>query len=93
MGNHDHVLDCRCELALADTIDQWLVMHPPPATDDTTGCVHCGADLGDDGVPVLVGSGHTWLHGRCHHDWLAERRREAAVALRAVGIEATEWTA
>jgi len=55
--------------------------------------VHCGADLGDDGVPVLAGAGHPWLHGRCHHDWLAERRREAAVALRAVGIEATEWTA
>ena len=74
--------------ALADTIDQWLVMHPPPATGDAAGCVHCGANLGDDGVPVLAGAGHTWVHSRCHHSWLAERRGLAAEALRAMGVEA-----
>ena len=27
--------------ALADTINHWLVMHPPKPTDDNDGCVHC----------------------------------------------------
>ena len=74
--------------ALADTINQWLVMHPPPATDDATGCVHCGQPLGDDGVPVLAGGAHTWLHSRCHPPWLAERRAEAERALAAMGVAA-----
>ena len=72
--------------AVADCIDHWLTLHPPEPTSDNDGCVHCGADLGDDGVPVLAGSGHTWLHSRCHHDWLAGRRRQAAEALQAMGV-------
>ena len=51
-------------------------------------CVHCGAALGDDGVPVLAGGAHTWLHSACHPPWLAERRRHATEALRAMGIAA-----
>ena len=79
-------------LALDDTVSQWLTQHPPPATDDAAGCVHCGAVLDDAAVPVLAGdSGHTWLHGRCHHDWLAERRGLAAEALREMGVEAARW--
>ena len=74
--------------ALANTVNQWLVMHPPPATDDNAGCVHCNAGLGEDGVPVLAGAAHTWVHSVCHPPWLAERRRQAAEALQAVGIEA-----
>ena len=74
--------------ALANTVNQWLVMHPPPATDEHDGCVHCNAGLGEDGVPVVAGGAHTWIHSRCHHAWLTERRRHAAEALRAVGIEA-----
>ena len=70
--------------ALADTISHWMVMHPPEPTDDTDGCVHCGAVLGDDGVPVLAGGAHTWLHSACHQPWLAERRRKAVEALGAV---------
>ena len=76
-------------LALADTVNQWLFEHPPEATDDAAGCVHCGVVLDDAAILVLAGdSGHTWLHGRCHHDWLAERRRHAAEALSKMGIEA-----
>ncbi len=74
--------------ALSDTVSQWLTMHPPPATEDSDGCVHCGADLGDDGVPVLAGTDHTWLHSACHPPWLAERRAEAEQALRAMGVAA-----
>ena len=73
-------------LALADCIDWWLTQNPPPPTDDAAGCVHCGADLGEDGVPVLAGTGHTWLHSACHAPWLAERRRHATEALRAMGM-------
>jgi len=76
--------------ALADTINHWLVMHPPPATDDNDGCVHCRQPLGPDGVPVLAGTAHTWLHSACHHPWFAERGRHATEALRAMGIEAAE---
>ena len=81
--------DAAERLALADTVNQWLVMHPPPATDDNDGCVHCRQPLGHDGVPVLAGAGHTWLHSACHHPWFAERRRHATEVLRAIGIEAT----
>ena len=73
-------------MALADTINHWLVQHPPEPTDGGSGCVHCGADLGEDGVPVLAGGGHTWLHSACHQPWLADRRRLAAEALRILGI-------
>ena len=74
-------------LALADTVDQWLTQHPPPATDDSDGCVHCGDPLDDGAIPVLAGDrGHVWLHGRCHRNWLDERRRQAGEALRAMGI-------
>ena len=76
--------------AFADTVEQWLVMHPPEPTEDTAGCVHCNAGLGEDGVPVLAGGAHTWIHSRCHHAWLTERRRHAAEALHAMGIEAAE---
>ena len=76
--------------ALADTINHWLVMHPSPATDDNDGCVHCQQPLGPDGVPVLAGTAHTRLHSACHSPWLTERRRHAAEALRAMGIEAAE---
>ena len=73
-------------LALNDCIDWWLTQHPPTPTDDTTGCVHCGAALGDDGVPVLAGGAHTWLHSRCHRSWLAKRQAEAEQALQAMGV-------
>ena len=75
-------------LALDDTINRWLTQYPPKPTDDVAGCVHCGADLGDDGVPVLAGTGHTWVHSRCHAPWLAKRRAEAERALAAVGVAA-----
>ncbi len=45
--------------ALDDTVNHWLVMHPPPANSEDDGCLHCGAALGDDGVPVLAGGTHT----------------------------------
>ena len=73
-------------LALDDCVAHWLTMHPPPATDDTAGCVHCGTALGDDGVPVLAGTGHTWLHSACHRPWLAERRRHAAEVLAVMDV-------
>jgi len=77
-------------LALGDCIDYWLTQHPPKPTDDVA-CVHCDAALADDAIPVLAGnSGHTWLHGRCHRDWLAVRRQLAAEALPAMGIDAAE---
>ena len=75
-------------LALDDTVSQWLTQHPPPATDDSDGCVHCGAALGEDGVPVLAGGAHTWLHSACHPPWLAKRRAEAERALAAIGAAA-----
>jgi len=74
--------------ALADTINHWLVMHPPKPTDDNDGCVHCRQPLGPDGVPVLAGTAHTWLHSACHPSWLAKRRAGAEQDLRAMGIEA-----
>ena len=72
--------------AFADTVEQWLFMHPPEPTEDTAGCVHCNAGLGEDGVPVLAGGAHTWIHSQCHHAWLTERRRHAAEKLCAMGI-------
>ncbi len=72
--------------ALAHAVNHWLVMHPPPATDDSAGCVHCNAGLGEDGVPVLAGAAHTWLHSACHAPWLAKRRAEAERALAAMDI-------
>ena len=75
-------------LALSDCIDWWLTQHPPEPTDDVA-CVHCDAALDEDTIPVLAGDrGHVWLHGRCHHSWLAERRRLAAEALGAIGVAA-----
>ena len=75
-------------LAFEDTISLWQFRHPPEPTDDVV-CVHCDAALDDDAIPVLAGdSGHVWLHGRCHHDWLAERRAEARRALVAMGVAA-----
>jgi len=64
----------------------------PPATDDATGCVHCGQPLGEDGMPVPAGAAHTWLHIACHAPWLAGRRRKTAEALQAMGIEAAGVT-
>ena len=61
---------------------------PPSATDAAAGCVHCEQPLGPDGVPVLAGDAHTWLHSRCHHDWLAKRRAEAERALAVMGVAA-----
>ena len=75
-------------LAVADCIDWWLTMHPPEPTDDTTGCVACGAALGDDGVPVLAGGAHTWVHSACCTPWLAKRRGEAEQVLAAMGVAA-----
>ena len=76
-------------LAFDDCAVHWLVQHPPPSTDDSVGCVHCHQPLGPDGVPVLAGGAHTWLHSACHAPWLAERRRHATEALQAIGIEVT----
>ena len=75
-------------LALNDCIDWWLTQHPPEPTDDVV-CVHCSDPLDDDAIPVLAGyNGHTWLHGRCHHSWLAKRRAEAEQVLAAMGVAA-----
>ena len=71
--------------ALADTVDHWLATHPPGPTDDIV-CVHCGADLGENGVPVLAGTGHTWLHSACHAPWLTERRHQAAEVMATMGV-------
>ena len=76
------------QLAFDDCVAHWLVQHPPEPTDDTTGCVACGAALGDDGVPVLARDSHTWVHSRCHSSWLADRRQQAAETLRAMGVSA-----
>ena len=32
-------------LAFDDCVAHWLVQHPPPATDDSDGCVHCHQPL------------------------------------------------
>ena len=63
-----------------------LTQHPPEPTDDKDGCVHCGTALGDDGVPVLAGAGHTWVHGQCLAPWLARRRAKAERALEDMGV-------
>lgn len=73
-------------LALSDCINWWLTIYPPEPTDDNDGCVHCGTDLGDDGVPVLAGAGHIWLYHGCLPTWMAKRRAEAKKALMAMGI-------
>jgi hypothetical protein len=33
-------------------------------------------------------AGHVWLHSRCWEAWHAARKREAAAALKAMGVEA-----
>ena len=42
------------------------------------------------GVPLLPygvePTGHAWLHSRCWEAWHAARKREAAAALKAMGV-------
>ena len=73
-------------LALDDCVTHWLARHPPEPIDDNSWCVHCGAALGDDGMPVLAGGAHTRLHSACHAPWLAKRRAEAERALEGMGV-------
>jgi hypothetical protein len=74
--------------ALDDLITEWLICHPPTCSDVTAGCVYCGGPDGDGKVllPVLAGGGHTWVHDRCHQDWMEERSSEARDALAFLGI-------
>ena len=41
------------------------------ATEDVA-CVHCGADLGEDGVPAH--DGYIWVIAQCHALWLRSGR-------------------
>lgn len=66
-------------LAFEDTISQWLCRHPPPSTAFEQGCVHCDRRKteADPLLPFLASGGHTWVHDRCHAEWLAHRREQA----------------
>ena len=72
------------------TIIRWLIANPPSDLGPDI-CIDCKSQLGrpgEDGVPVLVGEDrHVWVHHHCHPKWMARRRREAAAALAAIGIE------
>ena len=79
-------------LAFEDTISQWLCRHPPIATAPEQGCVHCRACDREANplLPVLASGGHTWVHDRCHAEWLAQRRGQARRELhRVVGPSPT----
>lgn len=75
-------------LAFECCVVEWLnrtFERSPPGS-----CLACGgADSAHDALlPHGVDPpGHVWLHSRCWHSWHAGRRADAAIALKAMGIE------
>jgi hypothetical protein len=73
--------------AFACSVSEWLNRNP--VTSPAGRCVACGdREYGYD--PLLPygvePTGHAWLHSRCWEAWHAARKREAAAALKAMGV-------
>jgi hypothetical protein len=69
-------------------IAEWLNRHPSYSRPDV--CLWCGApdSQHDPLLPHGVETtGHSWLHSRCWTDWYAQRRKQASLALAAMGID------
>jgi hypothetical protein len=67
-------------------------MNRNPVTSPPGRCLACGdREYGYD--PLLPygvePTGHAWLHSRCWEAWHAARKREAAAALKAMGVGTT----
>ena len=65
---------------------EWLNQHPAPSAPGR--CAWCGRPESPGAVVVPFGTepGHAWLHADCWPAWHQSRRREAAMALRKMGI-------
>ena len=66
---------------------EWLNRNPARSAPER--CLACGGrEYGYD--PLLPygvePTGHAWLHSRCWEAWHAARKREAAAALKAMGV-------
>ena len=74
--------------AFACCVVEWLNRYPARSAPGR--CVACGdREYGYD--PLLPygvePTGHAWLHSRCWEAWHAARKREAAAALKAMGVD------
>jgi hypothetical protein len=72
--------------AFNSCIAEWLNRNPSPSLAGC--CAWCGKaeTPGAMVVPFGAGEHHAWLHTECWPTWHQSRRKEAAIALRRMGI-------
>jgi hypothetical protein len=72
--------------AFNSCIAEWLNRNPSPSLAGR--CAWCGKAETSRAMVVPYGAGehHAWLHAECWPSWHQSRRREAAMALRKMGI-------
>jgi hypothetical protein len=74
--------------AFACSVSEWLNRNP--VTSPPGRCLACGdREYGYDPLAPygVEPTGHAWLHSRCWEAWHAARKREAAAALKAMGVD------
>ena len=74
--------------AFACCVSEW--MNRNPQTSSPGRCLACGGNdsINDPLLPFGTDTyGHTWLHSCCWDGWFKSRRKEAASALMAMGLE------
>jgi hypothetical protein len=75
------------EYAFACCVAEWLNRNPVASIAGC--CLGCGGGhhAHDPLLPYgIEPTGHAWLHSRCWEAWHAARKREAAAALKAMGV-------
>jgi hypothetical protein len=84
-GESQRQRNCR---TLEASAIEWLNEHPAPSQSGR--CAWCGMPETPSGMVLPFGAGehHAWLHADCWPAWHRSRRREAAIALRKMGIAA-----
>ncbi len=73
--------------AFACCVSEWLNQHPVYSSPSS--CLECGGASTSAHPLIPFGAdslGHAWLHARCWDSWYAQRKREAADAIAALGI-------
>ena len=82
------LLRARAEFQAFDCcVVEWLNQHPAPSAPGR--CAWCGRPESPGAVVVPFGTepgAHAWLHADCWPAWYQSRGREAAMALRKMGI-------
>lgn len=74
--------------AFACCVTEWMNQNPQTSSPDR--CLACSGNdsTNDPLLPFGVDShSHAWLHSRCWDGWFKSRKKEAASALVAIGID------